>query len=108
MVKVYTASGPMQAHIFRDLLAAEGIDAQLRGEELFGMRGELPLTNDTLPSLWVAEADYEQARDLVLAFEEGENPDRGGSPWVCAQCGEELESQFTLCWNCGTERPLDD
>ncbi|MCA9973425.1 MAG: DUF2007 domain-containing protein [Anaerolineales bacterium] len=105
MVKVYIASGPLQAHLYQDLLAAEGIDAIIRGEELFGMRGELPLTNDTLPSLWVAEADYEQARALLLDFEEGENPDSDGEPWVCAQCGEELESQFTACWSCGTERP---
>ncbi|MFT5469655.1 MAG: putative membrane protein YvbJ [Verrucomicrobiales bacterium] len=22
--------------------------------------------------------------------------------WVCPKCGEELEPQFELCWNCGT------
>ena len=24
-----------------------------------------------------------------------------GAPWVCAQCGEQLEPQFTSCWHCG-------
>lgn len=104
MVKAYVAAGPMQAHLFQDLLAAEGIDAVIQGEDLFAMRGELPLTNDTLPSIWVREADFERARELVLEFEEGANPDATGAAWTCPTCGEELESQFMVCWNCGTER----
>jgi uncharacterized membrane protein len=24
-----------------------------------------------------------------------------GAPWICAQCGEHLEPQFTSCWRCG-------
>ncbi|MCA9959293.1 MAG: DUF2007 domain-containing protein [Chloroflexota bacterium] len=106
MLKVYVAAGPVQAHIFQDLLAAEGIEAVIQGEDLFGMRGELPLTNDTLPSIWVNEADYERARELVLDFEEGENAAADGAPWTCPECGETLESQFTVCWKCGAERPL--
>jgi len=105
MVKVYVAAGPVQAHMFKDLLEAEGIEAVIQGEDLFGMRGELPLTNDSLPSIWVKEVDYERARELVLDFEEGENPEAAGDPWTCPECGEVLESQFTVCWNCGTERP---
>jgi predicted amidophosphoribosyltransferase len=23
--------------------------------------------------------------------------------WTCPQCGEEIEPQFTACWNCGSE-----
>ena len=25
--------------------------------------------------------------------------------WVCVQCGERLEGQFTACWQCGALRP---
>lgn len=107
MVKVYVAAGPMQAHIFQDLLTAEGIESVIQGEDLFGMRGELPLTNDSLPSIWVSEENYERARELVLDFEEGENASADGASWVCPECGEELESQFTTCWNCGTERQIE-
>jgi predicted amidophosphoribosyltransferase len=24
-----------------------------------------------------------------------------GTPWICGQCGEKLEPQFTTCWRCG-------
>jgi hypothetical protein len=27
-----------------------------------------------------------------------------GSPWICAECNEQLEPQFTCCWRCGYER----
>jgi hypothetical protein len=29
-----------------------------------------------------------------------------GQPWQCPKCGENLESQFELCWKCGTARVL--
>ena len=25
--------------------------------------------------------------------------------WTCPRCGEDVESQFSECWNCGSERP---
>ena len=24
--------------------------------------------------------------------------------WVCPKCKEQMEGQFTVCWNCGTVR----
>ena len=30
----------------------------------------------------------------------------GGAGWICAQCNEVIEGQFTACWQCGAERPL--
>ena len=28
-----------------------------------------------------------------------------GSDWECPACGETLEPQFEVCWNCGQEPP---
>jgi hypothetical protein len=25
-------------------------------------------------------------------------------PWVCVHCGEQVEGQFDVCWNCGAAR----
>lgn len=25
-------------------------------------------------------------------------------PWTCVKCGEQIEANFDLCWNCGTSR----
>ncbi len=54
--RVYTAPDPIDAHLIKGLLEAEGIEAEVRGELLFGGRGELPMTEDTLPSVWVHDA----------------------------------------------------
>ncbi len=80
-----------------------------RGEALFGARGELPITTDTFPSVWIHnDNDFEQARALVTDYDSGgKGQTLKKNLWKCLNCGEELEPQFTECWNCGTERPDD-
>ena len=107
MKKVYTARNPADAHLLKGLLEGENIETEVRGEFLYGVRGEVPITPDTCPSVWVMDdADYDRAMELVSAFREGEitNPIEG-DPWRCS-CGEENEKQFTECWSCGKARPI--
>jgi hypothetical protein len=105
--KVYIAKNPADAHLVKGLLEGENIDAEVRGEFLYGVRGEVPITPDTCPSVWVRDdADYDRAMELVSTFREGEpsNPVEGET-WRC-RCGEENELQFTECWSCGKARPI--
>ena len=107
MKKVYTAKNPADAHLLKGLLEGENIEAEVRGEFLYGVRGEVPITPDTCPSVWVMDdSDYANAMELVSTFCEGEsqNPVEGET-WRC-NCGEENESQFTECWSCGKVRPI--
>ena len=108
MKKVYIANNPADAHLLKGLLEGENIEAEVRGEFLYGVRGEVPITPDTCPSVWVMDdADYDRAMDLVSTFREGEPPNPiEGKAWRC-RCGEENESQFTECWSCGNSRPID-
>ena len=53
MKQVFVAQNPAEAHLVRGLLETRGIHAEVRGEELWGTRGETPLTSDTLPTVWV-------------------------------------------------------
>ena len=94
-----------------------------------------PLSSRPWPELWILdESQTGQARQLVQAaldegrrneVEDARSPesdsergtDRGpqaddehpqGSvswAWTCPGCGEDVESQFSECWNCGSERP---
>ena len=107
MKKVYTAKNLADAHLLKGLLEGENIEAEVRGEFLYGVRGEVPITPDTCPSVWVMDdADYDRAIELVSAFREGEPPNPvEGKVWRC-NCGEENENQFTECWSCGTARPV--
>ncbi len=100
MQRVYTARHPIDAHLVRGLLEAEGIPAEVRGEVLFGARGEIPMTEDTLPSVWVLdEWAATRARSVVLRHRAGLAP-AAGPAWSCPACGETLEPQFSDCWRC--------
>jgi len=51
--------------------------------------------------LWGEEVDFDEATALMT---EWKNPTTTGEAWVCSRCGEELGSQFSKCWKCGTRR----
>jgi len=103
MKLVHTAKHPTEAHLVRGLLEAEGIGAEVRGDQLYGAYGELPV----LPTVWVIDdATAADAQRLVRDFLRGGAARRHGHErWACERCGEVLEGQFTDCWNCGAARP---
>ena len=105
MKKVYAAINPVDAHLVKGVLEGERIAAEVRGEFVFGMRGEIPITPDTCPSVWILDdSDYDKAMALVATFSEPDRIDsHPGDLWRCA-CGEDNESQFTECWKCGNAR----
>jgi hypothetical protein len=107
MKKVYTARNPADAHLLKGLLEGENIEVEVRGEFLYGVRGEVPITPDTCPSVWVMDdADYDRAMELVSSFRQEEPPSPiKGDAWRCS-CGEENESQFTECWSCGKAQSI--
>jgi hypothetical protein len=102
--RVFVARHPTEAHFMKDLLEAEGIASEIQGEDLFGARGETPLTPDTLPSVWVVnDADEDRAREFVSKYEEQEKATPSPvATWTCPACGETVEQQFSQCWNCNT------
>jgi hypothetical protein len=104
--KVFIGRDAMEAHFLCDLLGSAGIQATVMGEALSTGRGELPLTGETLPSVWVRDTDVAKALTIVDEFVKGGQEDIAfASPWKCPRCGEELEGQFDVCWNCQTPRP---
>jgi hypothetical protein len=106
MNRVFAARNPFEAHLVQGLLEAKGIEAEVRGEDLFSVRGEVPF-EESLASVWVvADHQEEEAEALVAAYIRGESPDvLGALAWRCPSCNEQHEPQFTVCWKCGAERP---
>lgn len=106
MKKVFVAQHPTEAHLIKGLLESRDIPALVRGESLFGTRGETPVTPDSLPSVWVA--DDGQAEEAMAILESHRasmsQSSESEASWRCASCGETVEFQFTACWNCGAER----
>ena len=66
MKRVYVAATPIDAQFVCTFLESVGIHATVRGEHLFTLRGLVPVTEDTLPAVWVTEdEDYERAVALI-------------------------------------------
>lgn len=106
MLNVYSARNPTEAHLLKGILESYGIPCEVRGEALFGLRGEVPLTPDTAPSVWIVDdADRDETRRILKEYEKSNMLDGSDKEsWICRYCGEDSEGQFTKCWNCGRPR----
>ncbi|MEZ9549197.1 putative signal transducing protein, partial [Vibrio crassostreae] len=56
-MKIFSASNPTEAHIICGLLESENISCEVRGEGLFGLKGEIPFTEETDPYVWLYEPE---------------------------------------------------
>jgi len=71
MKQVFAAKTPTEAHFVSGLLEAEGIPAEVHGEWLWGVMGEIPFTPDTWPSVWILnDGQFEQASAFVSEYEQ--------------------------------------
>lgn len=104
MKKVFVAQHPTEAHLVAGLLDSRGIPTEVRGEALFTTRGEVPVTQSTLPTVWVLD-DGQADEALQILREEAPAGAGADHPWTCAGCGETIEAQFTTCWKCEAPRP---
>lgn len=120
MQHVYAARDAMDAHFVKGLLEQEGIEAIVQGEALQQAWSNLPLSADSLPSVFVVnDADLARAAPIIEEYRRRDQADaRPGIDatevasdhprWKCAHCGELVEEQFTHCWHCGHAKPQDE
>ena len=102
MKRVYTAETVFQVTHIKNVLEAAGVQTELRNQRLTGGVGEIPFL-ETWPELWAAELDVARARELIEESVHGD--ETIGSPWSCKGCGERIEGQFAVCWQCGQQQP---
>jgi hypothetical protein len=70
MKRVHVASNPVDAQFVKAFLESAGIAAVVRGEHLFALRGSVPMTAETLPSVWIEdEDDLPRAQRLLESLE---------------------------------------
>ena len=109
MRKLCGSRNPADAHLIKGLLEADGIEVKVLGEFLWGARGEIPVSYDTSPTIWlVNDGDYEKASEMLSEYWKS-NDAKGGNDkeWKCTKCGESNEGLFTECWHCGTSKQTD-
>ncbi|CAB3809734.1 hypothetical protein LMG28688_07052 [Paraburkholderia caffeinitolerans] len=107
MLKLARAPNVLIAQHWMNILAAAGVPCELHNRYLSGAMGEIP-ADQCAPEIWLTdERDETLARKLIADATNGPPP--GAPSWRCPQCGETLEAQFTVCWQCGHERdPRDE
>jgi hypothetical protein len=109
MTKVFIAQHPAEAHLVAGLLASQGIGAEVLGEALFNVRGEVPVTPATLPTVWVLDDRDANSALEILRDQRLRSTDTIGveQPWTCGSCGEQVEPQFVTCWKCNSPRGVE-
>jgi hypothetical protein len=98
MKRVASAESLAEIGHFRNVLEQNGIACTVRNEQLSGALGEVPFL-ECMPELWVLH-DGDAARAEAM-LQELRSDATGGENWRCPKCGEQNESQFAACWNCG-------
>jgi len=102
MKKVYSAKDPLMIGHLKNVLSSYGIRSVARKIDLISAAGEIPPT-ECWPELWVLD-DEKAARAKSVLRKTLAPLASVKKPWRCAGCAEEIEGQFTECWNCGRGR----
>jgi hypothetical protein len=104
MQKLYEARDSLEAQLLKDRLQTRHIRAVVLGDGLLGGAGELPAM--VFPTVWVVESrDLVPAKRVLAEFLHAPPSGDAGTAWVCPGCGERVDAEFDLCWQCGTARP---
>ena len=101
LVEVYWAADVQEVHAVRGVLEEAGIRARVIGESLATMYGLVLTGASVSPRVCVFASHESRARQVIAAWEEQRRADpTSGASWGCPQCGEEVEGNFDICWNC--------
>jgi len=105
MQRFYQVRDELEAQLLIDYLGASHIKATMLGRYQAGAAGELSAMTEIW--VWLVEArDQARASELLAEFQQRQSGDGEGRAWRCARCGNEVEAEFDLCWQCGAGRPL--
>jgi hypothetical protein len=103
MQRIYSAPDSTLVHLAKHVLENEGIECVVTGEHLASAAGGVAPVDAWL-ELWVVNPyQAEAARDLVERMRRAEGT-REAERWLCPDCIEWREGQFSHCWKCGAER----
>ena len=109
MKKVFASKDQAAIQIVRDLLHEQGIETKVFNESTAAVLGDIPFFH-AMPEVWVLrEEQVASAKAIVQSFESGDAlDDRDRPDWICDQCGETIEGQFTSCWSCTGTDPREE
>ena len=100
MKRLISAPNLALATLWADQLTHAGIPTSVQRQYASSIAGEVP-PDQTLPELWVLDADrLEAARSLLHELRHPVH-----RRWACPGCREIIDGPFEQCWNCGASMP---
>jgi len=101
LVEILRCDEPARAHLVAGFLEANGIPAEVVGDQAFWADGSM-VPKDMRPTVRVAEEHVATANELLAELEANRTK---GEPWMCATCEDWVAPAFTECPVCGAIRP---
>ena len=99
MKRIFTSPETAELGLLKNMLQKAGIRCVELNEQMTQTIPTAPFQAE----LWVEdEADYPTATALLKEWHHPTHT--AGASWTCSRCGEEMGSQFSRCWKCGTHR----
>ncbi len=95
MTRIDTFLNELEAEIALGRLESLGVTAVLEKDNCGGLRPHLDLQRGV--RLLVLNTDLEKARGIL----DETNSIDATAAWSCPNCGENIESGFDTCWQCG-------
>jgi hypothetical protein len=102
MKRIHSAKDPLMIGHLKNVMATFGIKCVARKLDLISAAGELPPI-ECWPELWVVDDEKVTRAKRILKKTLAPLASVKKS-WVCSGCGENIEGQFSECWNCGHDR----
>ena len=95
-VELKTVYSEMEAQVLVTHLNEENIESIIEKDDAGGMHPQLQAARGV--KVLVDELDLQRAKKVI------DIESKNLSSWVCSNCGEAHEGQFSVCWNCGEAR----
>jgi hypothetical protein len=88
--------------LLKGAIEEAGMRCLVRNELLGAGKGDIP-AQDCIPELWILnDDDYTKAKQIMEQWKAASTEPH--AEWVCQNCKETSEGQFSSCWKCGKER----
>lgn len=108
MKMIFTDPSVVPCDLLKGCLEVQGLRVILKNERGSACAGVgypipfMPSATFAWPEVWVADEDVDAAARIVAEMKQ--NQMSTDAPWKCGQCGETVDGELGVCWNCETPK----
>lgn len=103
MQRVYSHPDLAMVHLVKNELTNRGISSEVRGQHTAAIIGA-GAGIDAWIELWVEDDALARAA-VQIVQQMHDEPEVSARPWICIECGTEVDGAFGVCWKCGASEP---